>query len=274
MMKISLLITTYNDPYRLEKVLAHYLQQRLQPFEILICDDGSKTDTGSLVDSFTQKSRTPVIHVYQEHRGWDVSGIRNLGAIQASGDYLIITDGHCVPHPAFIYDHLQAAEKGCFVFGSRAHVLEEHIDRFSARPATQLHYILSKKMVNRQSGIRNPFEKPMICDRSAFSTIEPLANLCIGCNFAIWKRDLLAVNGFEESFHDWAPEDAECAARLLNMGLKLKKYRQKCIVYHLDHPPASGPCPEKYEFCEESLLSGKIETASGISQHLAAAELS
>ena len=268
MIKISLLITTYNDPIRLEKTLTHYLTHRPQPHEILICDDGSKADTKNLVDSFIRKSKTPMIHVYQEDHGWDVSGIRNLGAIQSSGDYLIITDGDCVPHPRFISDHLEAAETGYFVFGSRAHVLKEHIGGFSTRPDVRFQYIFGKKMANRRVAIRNPFEKPLIRDRSAFSTIEPLASLCIGCNFAMWKRDLLAVNGFEENFRAWAPEDAECAARMMNVGLKLKKYRQKCMLYHLDHGDNSTPSPEKYKYCEVSLLSGKIETDNGIKQHL------
>jgi glycosyltransferase involved in cell wall biosynthesis len=272
MIKVSVLITTYNDPYRLEKTLAHYLIQKPQPFEILICDDGSKVETKNLVDSFIKKSRTPMIHVYQEDHGWDVSGIRNLGTIQSSGDYVIITDGDCVPHPRFIHDHMQAAEPGYFVFGPRAHVLKEHIDGFSTRPDVRFKYILGKKMANRRSAIRNPFEKPEIRERASFSAIEPLASLCIGCNFAIWKHDLVAVNGFEESFQAWGPEDAECAARLLNKGLKLKKYQQKCVVYHLNHGENSKPCPEKYQFCENSLFSGKIETANGIKQHLTGAK--
>src|SRR3984957_7614521 len=110
------------------------LKQNPQPFEILVCDDGSKIDTKNLVDSFAKKSRTPIIHVYQEDHGWDVSGIRNLGTLQSSGDYLVIIDGECVPHPSFIRDHMQAAETGCFVFGERSHVVKEHIDGFSTRP--------------------------------------------------------------------------------------------------------------------------------------------
>lgn len=271
MVKISLLVTTYNDPDRLEKTLSHYLRLALQPFEILVCDDGSKVETKNLVDSFIRKSRTPIIHVYQEDHGWDPSGIRNLGTLQASGDYLIFTDGDCVPHPQYIHDHLQAAETGCFVFGDRSHVLQEHIDRFTTHTLTRLSYILTKKINKRQSALRNPFEKPEVREKSAFRDINALASLSICCNFAMWKQDLVAVNGFDESFNSWWPEDAECAARLLNRGLKLKKYRQKCLVYHLNHGDSSVSCPEKYQFAETSLLSGKLETSRGIKQHLAGA---
>ena len=80
-MKISLLITTYNDPVRLKKTLSHCLRLRPQPAEILVCDDGSRPDTGELIRSFARNSSTPVLHVFQDDHGWDAPGIRNLGAI-------------------------------------------------------------------------------------------------------------------------------------------------------------------------------------------------
>ena len=41
----------------------------------------------------------------------------------------------------------------------------------------------------------------------------------LGCNMAFWKKDLLKVNGYNESFKGWGKEDNELAVRLQNAGL-------------------------------------------------------
>lgn len=268
MIKISLLITTYNDPCRLKKTLSHYLGQSPQPFEILVCDDGSGPETKVLIESFAKISKIPIVHVYQEDHGWDAPGVRNLGVIKSSGEYLLMTDGDCIPHPGFIRDHLAAVEKGYFVFGDRLHVVRTYVEEFSTNTFVRMDYILRKKIHKRISAIRNPFEKPVIYAKSSFAQIAPLASLSMACNFGVWKHDFVSVNGFDESYRSWWPEDAECSARLLNSGLKMKKYRQKCLVYHLDHGETSRLCHDEYRFAEQSLLSGKIKTSNGIEERL------
>jgi hypothetical protein len=268
MTDISLLITTYNDPLRLEKTLSHHLQLRPQPFEIVVCDDGSKPETKSLVDAFAGKSRTPIVHVYQEDHGWDAPGIRNLGAITARGNYLVMTDGDSVPHPKFLQDHLAAAEEGWFVFGDRSHVNTEHVPGFSTRTGVLLSYVLRKKIRKRSVALRNAFEKPVVYSRAQFKKLDQLASVALCSNFGIWKNDFMAVNGFDESFRKWWPEDAECSARLLNSGLKIKKYHQKCLVYHLDHGNSPGGSPEAWRFAERSLLNNIRVTPNGIQQRV------
>jgi glycosyltransferase involved in cell wall biosynthesis len=268
-MKISLLITTYNDPVRLKKTLSHCLRLRPQPAEILVCDDGSRPDTGEIIRSFALNSSTPVLHIFQDDHGWDAPGIRNLGAIRSSGDYLLMTDGDCVPHPRFISDHLAAAAEGFFVFGDRAHVLKEYVDGFSTRFDVVWNYLLRKRIIKRRAALRNPLETPRVFDRSAFPDIGAVASLAICCNLGVWKKDFFAVNGFDESFRKWWPEDAECSARLLNHGLKLKKFHQKCLVYHLDHSDTSHPSPEVYHYSNHSFLSGKTAATIGIRERLA-----
>ena len=268
MINISLLVSTYNQPLRLEKTLSHHLKQRPQPLEIVVCDDGSKPDTKELVEAFAKKSKTPVVHVYQEDHGWDLPGIRNLGAITARGNYLVIADGDCVPHPKFLQDHLAAAEEGWFVFGDRSHVNTEHVPGFSTRPGALLSYIFGKKIRKRSSALRNPFEKPVVYARKHFSKLNQLASLSLGGNMGIWKSDLMAANGLDESFKAWWPEDSELASRLLNSGLKIKKYRRKCLVYHLDHGNSPGGSPESWRFAECSLLNNIRVTPNGIQQRV------
>jgi GT2 family glycosyltransferase len=60
-----------------------------------------------------------------------------------------------------------------------------------------------------------------------------------GCNLAIWRDDLLKVNGYNEAFTGWGREDSELAVRLMNTGARRLDVRGWAICYHLWHPPAS-----------------------------------
>jgi glycosyltransferase involved in cell wall biosynthesis len=268
-MKISLLVTTYNDPFRLEKTLLHLLRQKPQPLEILVCDDGSTPETKVLVDRFAAISETPIRHLFQTNDGWNAPGVRNLGAMTARGDYLLMTDGDCVPHPGFMRDHHAAAEQGCFVVGERSHVLKDYVPGFSTRPDVRLYFICTKKIQKRSSAFRNPFEKPAFYLRENIANLQQLTSMVMACNFGVWKRDFIAVNGFDESFRAWWPEDAECAARLLNCGIKLKKFQKKCLVYHLNHGKTARACHEECSFAEQVLVSGTKSTGNGIEQRAA-----
>jgi hypothetical protein len=55
-----------------------------------------------------------------------------------------------------------------------------------------------------------------------------------GHNSSGWKRDLLAVNGFNQDMQ-YGGQDRELGERLFNKGLKSKQIRYSAICVHLDH---------------------------------------
>ncbi|MBO6632675.1 MAG: glycosyltransferase, partial [Psychroserpens sp.] len=52
---ISVIISTYNSPTWLQKVLWSFEQQTFKDFEVVIADDGSGEDTKSLIDSMSSQ---------------------------------------------------------------------------------------------------------------------------------------------------------------------------------------------------------------------------
>jgi len=62
-MKVSVIISTYNAPEWLEKVLWAYTVQDFTNFEILIADDGSGRETRQLIENFRQQSSLDIKHV-------------------------------------------------------------------------------------------------------------------------------------------------------------------------------------------------------------------
>jgi hypothetical protein len=56
-----------------------------------------------------------------------------------------------------------------------------------------------------------------------------------GHNASGWKKDIIAINGFDERMQ-YGGQDRELGERLFNYGLKSKQIRYSSICVHLDHP--------------------------------------
>ena len=114
-LSISLVISTFNQPQVLAKAFDGLRSQTRQPDEILISNDGCDEPTRKLVRIFSQTSPVPVKHIWHPHDGFRKTTILNKTVAAASGNYLVFTDGDCVPHPQFVADHAALAEAGCWL---------------------------------------------------------------------------------------------------------------------------------------------------------------
>ena len=228
-MRISLAITTYNRMDALEVVLLSAFGQQILPDEILVADDGSGDGTRALIDHMRQTSPVPLLHCWQEDHGFRAARSRNMAIAAASGDYLIFVDGDMVLHPAFIADHAEAARKNCFVQGNRV-ILSEVTTKTVLKDKMADISFCSSGIENRKNCLHLA-----LCS-TLFSSLSKSLSGIRTCNFAFWKEDAEAVNGFNEEFVGWGREDSEFAARLLNLGIKRKNLRFAAIAYHLFHP--------------------------------------
>ena len=88
-MKVSVVIPVYNVKPYLERCVNSVLRQTYKDLEIILVDDGSTDGSGELCnDIATRDHRIRVIH--QENQG--LSGARNTGIQQATGEYIIFLD--------------------------------------------------------------------------------------------------------------------------------------------------------------------------------------
>jgi GT2 family glycosyltransferase len=86
---------------------------------------------------------------------------------------------------------------------------------------------------------------------------------------AFWKKDLLKVNGYDESFTGWGKEDNELAVRLQNAGVKLRFIKYSAVAYHLHHKVADLSLMEANEEKLNRTIKERIILAtSGISNYL------
>jgi glycosyltransferase involved in cell wall biosynthesis len=233
---ISIVITTYNRPDALTAVVEACFAQDDLAFEIIIADDGSGHNTRQVVDQLLARSPVPLRHVWQEDMGFRAARARNLGTLNARGDYIIFLDGDCVPQRNFISRHRKLAQAGYLVQGSRILLNEQATAR-----------VLSQRLDLHALGTA---EKLAWRRRGAFNKVLPLLmslpdlgrarhrftwRRIKSCNLAVWRADLELVNGFDESFLGWGHEDADLVVRLFNAGVMRKEGAYATEVFHLWH---------------------------------------
>ena len=86
---------------------------------------------------------------------------------------------------------------------------------------------------------------------------------------AFWKKDLIKVNGYNETFTGWGREDSEIAIRLMNAGIKKQFIKMGGVCYHLYHPVASREMEEENVRMMTEAFNKRITwTDKGISQYL------
>ena len=259
--KTSLIISTFNQPQALAKALAGVRLQTQQPDEVLISDDGSDETTRKLIAEFAAKSSAPVRHIWHEHNGFRKTIILNKTLAATTGDYLIFTDGDCVPHPKFVADHAALAEKGYWVQGRRCFVREEFVPAFEANLIPAWSWMLSGKITGATKGVRWPI--PIVRRDTRQRGI-------IGCNMAFWRDDLVAVNGYDEDYSGWGVgEDSDIGTRLYNLGRQRKFVYGRAITFHLNHPQLPrGHHAASLARLAQTIASHKIRCEHGLDGHV------
>jgi glycosyltransferase involved in cell wall biosynthesis len=260
--QISLVISTYNHVRPLELCLAGFRQQSTQPMEIIIADDGSASPTCELITRLSPSFPCPVHHLWHEDKGFRKNIILNRALAAAKGDYLVFTDADCIPHPQFLEDHASLAERGFWVQGRRSYLslaASNALQPGSAVPSLRL--LLAGQLSGAAKGFRLPF--PLIRRNTAQRGI-------IGCNMAMWRSDLLAVNGWDEEYEGWGlGEDSDIGSRLYHLGRSRKFVSGRSILYHLHHPILSRDhVPKSQSRLDETLRTKKVRCIKGVNLYL------
>ena len=230
-MQISVIMTTYNRPDALAKVFSGLRRQISLPFEVIVADDGSAPETAALVKKLSGTAPFPVRHVWHADKGFRAAAIRNKAIRRATGDYLVLLDGDCIPDRHFIADHCRLAQRGFFLQGKRVLIEKRRTPAFrfadTATAARKVRLFFSSGIGNCHHLVRLPF-----FPASSSKSLSGVRS----CNLGLFRDDLVAVNGFNEDFVGWGREDSELVVRLYNYGLKRKNHPFMAVCYHLWHP--------------------------------------
>lgn len=75
MMRISVLVTTYNRPDALSAVLEGYLAQTDKNFEVVVADDGSTIKTNHVIATYQAYAGFKLTHVWQKDIGFRAAAV-------------------------------------------------------------------------------------------------------------------------------------------------------------------------------------------------------
>lgn len=260
--RLSLIITTYNQPEYLARVLAAVARQSVKPEEVFLADDGSDSRTAEVFSSWPTPPGIKTEHLWQKNEGFRRSRILNEAIARTTGDYLVFLDGDTVPHPEFIADHRRVLRQGAFLQGHRALVSRTGSVYFGSRDfrRDRRDAFWRGQITGFKLAFRWP--RPWVRQRRDLRGIR-------GCNLSLWRDSLVRVNGFNEAFVGWGREDSELAVRLMNLGVRRLDVRGWALCYHLWHPPASrAGLPANDQLLAEAQRSGILRCELGLAQHL------
>lgn len=235
-MKISVIISTYNQPAWLKKVLIGYDCQSNKDFEIVIADDGSREETKLMIEDFSKRLDFPVKHVWHQDQGFRKTEILNKAMLQCQSDYFLFTDGDCIPRADFIGTHLKYREKGFFLSGGYYKLPKDISDSITERDIRTQRCFDIKWLRSQGMPFKFKFNK---LSRSSFKAkfkdmITPTKATWNGMNSSGWKQDIFDANGFDERMQ-YGGEDRELGERLFNKGIKAKQIRFSAVCVHLYH---------------------------------------
>jgi len=176
MIKVSVIVTVYNDEAHLRKCLDSLLAQTLEEIEIIAVDDGSTDSSADILKEYQGKS-AKLICVEKENGG--VSDARNCGLSYATGEYVGFVDSDDYADPdMFQVMYEKAAERGSDIVECNLH--HTYVDFEDTETMAKYYtpeellcfgrYVVWNKIFRRAwlAGIEVRFPYGLICEEVSF----------------------------------------------------------------------------------------------------------
>jgi len=203
--------------------------------EVVVADDGSGEETVRRVRDMGARCPFPVVHAWQPRAGPRRAAARNNGIRHASGDYLLFVDADFILLRGAVRAHVEGARPGVFAAGRCKYTTESQARRI-------LEEGVNEELV--ESIYRALPEDPIRREHRRFTRAELRRRLGIGDprkatfggHFSAFRRDLEAVNGYDENYVGWGGEDVDLAMRMVMAGFRGRSVIQSARALHLWHP--------------------------------------
>lgn len=235
-MHFSVILSTYNKPHFLERVLWGYAVQSRRDFQVVIADDGSGTETASLIERIRAETGLDLLHVWHEDRGFRKTQILNRAIVASDGDHLLFSDGDCIPRRDLLDVHYRLTQPGRYLAGGYLKLPEIVSD------AITVDDVVSGRFADlgwlRAQGWR-PGRRALRLSGSErlgalFDRVTPTAAHFHGNNASAAREALLEVNGFEGEM-GYGGLDRALGFRLENLGVRGRQIRHRAVCLHLHH---------------------------------------
>lgn len=236
-MKLSVILSTYNQPAWLELVLWGYAAQTHRDFELIVADDGSGAETRAVIERMRTDTPLRLQHVWHEDAGYRKCEILNRAIAAAAGEYLIFSDGDCIPRRDFVQVHATLARPGRYLSGGALRLSQATSTSVTAE-AVRVGRVFDAAWL-RCNGRRGGRHRLRLLRNSrvaaALDALTPTRASWNGGNASTWKDALVAVNGYDHAMR-YGGQDRALGERLENSGLRGVQIRHRAVLLHLEHP--------------------------------------
>ena len=261
---VSVIVAVYNKPDFLEMVFLSLQNQTLKGFEIVVADDGSGPEIREIIDHYAPSFIFPIRHVWHEDKGFRKTIIANKAIGEATAPYLVFIDGDCVLHHRFLESHFRHRKNHTVLAGRRVMLDKDITDRLTKediatgrieRPRVWWRHCLVA--ADRKHGLFVP-------------GLFGLENLLkrnysfYGSNFSAFKKDLVAVNGYDQRIIGRGIEDDNLRERLKLNSITIRSVTREALQYHLYH--SSKPVPHSAQAIQEFCYPKKAWANEGLVQ--------
>ncbi len=101
--KASIIVPLYNEGRHVRSLCEALQIQTYQNIQVILVDNGSTDNTVSIASEYFDVFKCPNPGSYHA---------RNVGLASASGEYILFTDGDCVPHPLWVEQMVTSLSDG------------------------------------------------------------------------------------------------------------------------------------------------------------------
>jgi len=236
MVSISLIVAVYKDVEATELILGALEKQNFQDFEIIVAEDCQSDEMATCIQKYNHLN---LKHTSQIDNGWQKNASLNKAIRIATGELLVFIDGDCIPNRNFVEEY-DKHKKECTVLCGRRIELGPKYSTRLRNAELNIESIQKNYLFNSISllmdGVRH-YEEGIYFNDLLFDLKHKGKKAGIlGCNFAVNRKDIEAINGFNEEYKSPSVgEDTDIEYRLRLKGCQLERIRNKSFVFHLYH---------------------------------------
>jgi len=255
---LSLIIAVYKNIDALNLIFESLQSQSFKNFEVIVAEDNDCPFMRDFISSQKIKFAFPIKHVQQPDKGFRKCAALNAAIKITTFDYLVFIDGDCLLHRYFLRAHFENREKKIALWARRVMLSPLLTNKiYSTHSLSFLN--LPNLIIFGASRLDCALYLP------ALPTPISTASHIWGCNWSIFKEDILNVNGFDEDYiAAGVGEDTDIEWRLLRSGIQLKKIKFQALQYHLHHAENYSSTNTNETLMQQKIKLGAVFCKNGI----------
>lgn len=270
-MRLAVILSTYNQPDWLRKTLWGYARQTYRDLEVVIADDGSGPETRAVVEeAWSTYPSLQLRHVWHPDTGYRKCVILNRAILAANAEYLIFSDGDCIPRRDFVATHARLAAAGTFLSGGAVRLPRDVSQAITETDVAEGRVFDSGWLAER--GFDAGRHRLRLLDGTFWPTVldalSPTGATWNGNNASTWRELVVRANGFEHEM-GYGGQDREFGERLQNLGVRGALVRHRAVTVHLDHGRpyrTEASIGRNREIRGETASTGAVRARCGIDQ--------